>query len=86
MLKEVVLVRLACHAEGCSILQVAFVGFILQAQSTGKGPLASAAAHISDPFHNNILTNIGQCHIPKSVNVEGLTIPLTCLWPGQQVG
>jgi len=67
-------------------VQVAFVGFTLQAQATGKGPLASLMAHISNPFDNNILKNIGECHIPKSVNVEGITIPLTCLWPGTQVG
>jgi hypothetical protein len=26
--------------------------------------------------------NIGTCTVPKSVDVQGLTIPLTCLWPG----
>lgn len=67
-------------------MQVAFVGFTLQAQATGQGPLASAQAHISDPFHNNILSNIGQCRIPKSVDVQGLKLPLFCLWPGQQIG
>jgi len=68
------------------LLQVAFVGFTLQAQATGKGPIDSLKAHLGNPFGNNILKNIGQCHIPKSVDVEGITIPLTCLWPGTQIG
>jgi light-harvesting complex I chlorophyll a/b binding protein 4 len=67
------------------LAMVAFVGFVLQAQATGQGPLASLKSHISDPFNNNILKNIGQCHIPPSVNVEGITIPTPCLWPGQLV-
>ena len=35
------------------------------------------------PFGNNIATNIGTCKIPTSVDIQGLTLPLTCLWPGQ---
>jgi len=64
------------------LAMVAFMGFVLQAQATGKGPLADLAAHLSNPFGNNIATNIGTCTIPSSVDVEGIKIPLTCLWPG----
>jgi light-harvesting complex I chlorophyll a/b binding protein 4 len=65
------------------VAMVAFMGFILQAQATGKGPLACLFDHMSSPFSNNITTNIGTCVTPDSVDVQGLTIPLTCLWPGQ---
>ncbi|PNH12496.1 Chlorophyll a-b binding protein P4, chloroplastic [Tetrabaena socialis] len=65
------------------LAMVAFAGFILQAQTTGKGPIASLSAHLGNPFGNNILKNIGTCTVPTSVNVQGLDIPLTCLWPGQ---
>jgi hypothetical protein len=65
------------------LAMVAFVGFIIQAQSTGKGPLASLSSHLSSPFADNITKNIGHCVTPSSVDVEGITIPLTCLWPGQ---
>lgn len=36
-------------------LQIAYMAFILQAQATGKGPLAALSAHLSNPFGNNIL-------------------------------
>lgn len=61
-------------------------GFIVAAQATGQGPLANLTAHLSNPFGNNITKNIGRCMIPSSVDVQGIRIPLTCLWPGQQMG
>ena len=63
---------------------IAFMGFIIQAQATGEGPLANLTAHLSAPFTQNWTHNIGVCHVPKSVDVQGVTIPLSCLWPGQQ--
>jgi light-harvesting complex I chlorophyll a/b binding protein 4 len=64
------------------LAMVAFMGFVLQAQATGKGPLASLSSHLGNPAGNNWVSNIGSCVVPNSVNVEGLNIPLTCLWPG----
>ena len=58
-------------------------GFVFQAQTTGKGPIASLQAHLSDPFGSNWGTNIGHCVTPSTVDVQGLTLQLTCLWPGQ---
>jgi light-harvesting complex I chlorophyll a/b binding protein 4 len=66
------------------LAMVAFMGFVLQAQATGKGPLAALADHLGNPAGANWTTNIGTCAVPKSIDVQGLTIPLTCLWPGQQ--
>ncbi len=64
------------------LAMIAFAGFTLQAQATGKGPIASLFAHLADPFGSNFSTNIGHCVVPSSVDVQGITIPLTCLWPG----
>lgn len=47
------------------------------------GPIASLGDHLSNPFGANWASNIGHCVVPQTVDVQGLTIPLTCLWPGQ---
>lgn len=65
------------------LAMVAFVGFVFAAQTTGKGPLGALGAHLSAPFSSNILKNIGHCVTPGEVDVQGLRIPLTCLWPAQ---
>ena len=67
------------------LAMIAFMGFVIQAQATGEGPLANLGSHLSSPFEQNWTHNIGTCKIPKEVTVQGLRIPLTCLWPGQQV-
>lgn len=63
------------------IAMIAFMAFVVQAQATGKGPLACLAEHLSNPGANNWISNINHCVTPTSVDVQGVTIPLTCLWP-----
>lgn len=64
------------------LAMLAWVGFTIQAQATGKNPIACLLDHLSDPAVNNIANNIGNCVTPDSVDVGGVNIPLYCLWPG----
>ncbi|XP_009788731.1 chlorophyll a-b binding protein 7, chloroplastic isoform X2 [Nicotiana sylvestris] len=38
------------------LAMVAWLGFYVQAALTGKGPVQNLLEHISDPFHNNLLS------------------------------
>ncbi|PHT33550.1 hypothetical protein CQW23_25350 [Capsicum baccatum] len=40
------------------LAMVAWVGFYVQAALTGKGPVQNLLEHISDPFHNNLLSTL----------------------------
>ena len=43
-------------------------GFTLQAQATGKGPLANITDHLDNPFGNNIATNMCGSRCPHHQN------------------
>ena len=65
------------------LAMVAFMGFVFQAQTLYKGPLAALGDHLADPLHANWTKNIGTCALPASVEAApGVVIPLVCLWPG----
>ncbi|KAI8549215.1 hypothetical protein RHMOL_Rhmol06G0009100 [Rhododendron molle] len=40
------------------LAMVAWLGFFAQAGLTGKGPIQNLLEHISDPFHNNLLSSL----------------------------
>merc|ERR1711904_663262 len=44
------------------LAMLAFFGYGAQAVLTGKGPFENLLDHLSDPVHNNILTNFAQPH------------------------
>jgi len=61
------------------LAMLAFMGFVFQAQTLYKDPLAALGEHLADPIHNNWTKNIGTCALPPSVEVApGVVIPLIC--------
>lgn len=76
------------------LAMLAFVGFTMAAQVTGKGPLAALSEHLADPINTSIFSKAvvvpgsaagPSCMIPPNVVFQGLTIPTPCvgsgLWP-----
>lgn len=73
------------------LAMLAFVGFVMAAQVTGKGPIAALQEHLADPWATTIFSKAvvipGQavqpaCQIPSSVNFQGVTLPTPCLFQG----
>eukprot|EP00894_Picocystis_sp_ML_P001639 jgi/Pico_ML_1/52156/g2914.t1 len=66
------------------LAMVAFVGMIVAAQVTGKGPIANLVDHLASPMTNLFIGVSPGCAIPPSVDYQGITIPTPCLplWPG----
>ena len=77
------------------LAMLAFVGFIMAAQVTGKGPLANLVDHVTDPWNTSIMAKslilpgadriAPACAIPATATFEGIVIPTPCflegLWP-----
>ncbi|CAK0756035.1 hypothetical protein CVIRNUC_002420 [Coccomyxa viridis] len=73
------------------LAMLAFVGFVLAAQVTGKGPLGALGEHLSDPISTTIFSKAvvvpGQavqpeCKIPPFAEYGGIKIPTPCLFSG----
>ena len=73
---------------------MAYIGFIMQAQVTGKNPLDNLSSHLADPLGTTIFSKAAvvpgmavapACAIPESVLFQGVTIPTPCFldafWP-----
>ena len=55
------------HCALCfDVVQVAFIGFAVQALVTREQPIEGLTNHLSNPFGHNIITNIG--NLPVSIN------------------
>jgi len=74
------------------LAMLAFTGFIVQAQATGKGPIACWVEHISSPMTTTLVSKglvtpstviSPGCAIPAMTDFQGISIPTPCLglWP-----
>jgi light-harvesting complex I chlorophyll a/b binding protein 4 len=76
------------------LAMLAFIGFIMSAQVTGKNPISNLVDHVSSPMSTNIFakaaiipgTNLGpSCSIEPTHVFQGITLNTPCfltdLWP-----
>nr|6IGZ_6 Chain 6, Lhca-g [Bryopsis corticulans] len=77
--------------KNARLSMLAFVGFVMQAQITGKGPIACWTDHLADPFGTTIFSKavitLGgavkpTCQIPDHVAFQGIDIPTPCFFEG----
>lgn len=71
------------------LAMLAFVGFTMAAQTTGKGPLGALAEHLANPSANNMFNKAVivpgdvhsiACAIPATATFQGIEIPTPCLF------
>lgn len=73
------------------LAMLAFIGFTMAAQTTGKNPLAALAEHVADPINTTMFSKAAvvpwsgvsvppPCALPESVTYGNFTIPTPCLW------
>ncbi|KAI7843943.1 hypothetical protein COHA_002481 [Chlorella ohadii] len=76
------------------LAMLAFIGFTMAAQVTGKNPLAALREHLDNPLGTTIFSKavvvpgqavVPPCAIPDTIEFQGITIPAGCflhsLWP-----
>jgi light-harvesting complex I chlorophyll a/b binding protein 4 len=76
------------------LAMLAFIGFTMAAQVTGKGPLGALAEHLADPLGTTVFSKSVvipgtvvslPCMIPPTSSFQGIEIPTPCfgqaLWP-----
>ena len=73
------------------LAMLAFVGFVMAAQVTGKGPLGALSEHLANPVGTTIFSKAAvtplqavqpPCKIAPYQDFQGIRIPTPCLFQG----